>query len=99
MLLLWLTFGSFLGLDGQQGHDGNDQGDSPRDFREKVLDPEGINVPNRQIDDKGPFDALDVSEFVIPHNHIWFSPVIPLEGLEQDLSSRGIKCTKGSSVY
>ena len=63
--LLCLTFGSFLGLDGHQRYDGNDQGDGPRDSRGKVLDPEGINIPNQQVDDKGPFDALDVGESVI----------------------------------
>ena len=65
MLLLWLIFGGFLGLDGQQGHDSDDQGDGPRDSRGEVPDPKGINVPNQQIDDKSPFDALDVGESVI----------------------------------
>ena len=29
MLWLFLPFGGFLGLDGQQGHDGNDQSFPP----------------------------------------------------------------------
>jgi len=71
VLWLFLPFGGFLGLDGQQGHDGNDQSDSPRDSRGKVLDPEGIHIPNQQIDDKGPLMVLLFTR--IPHNHIWFS--------------------------
>ena len=65
MLWLCLTFGSFLGPDGQQRHDGNDQGNGPCDSRGKVLDPECVNIPDQQIDDKGPFDALDIGESVI----------------------------------
>ena len=65
VLLLCPTFGVFLGLDGQQGHNGHNQSDGPCDSRGKVLDPKGINVPNQQIDDKGPFDAFDIGEPVI----------------------------------
>ena len=65
MLFLRLTFGGFLCFDGQQRYDGNDQRNCPRNSRRKVFNPKSVDVPDQQIYDKGPFDALDIGKSVI----------------------------------